>query len=65
MKQLKLSSIFIARKTIEEAKRYTPTKLFEIIGMLREYDMKSKGLDATGDVSQGDLYKELIYRILH
>lgn len=65
MKQLKLSSPFIARKTIEEARRYTPTKLFEIIGMLREYDMKSKGLDTTGEVSQGDLYKEMIYKILH
>ncbi len=65
MKHLKLSSLFIARKTIEEAKRYTPTKIFGIIGILREFDMKSKGLEASGEVSQGDLYKEMIYKILH
>jgi DNA polymerase III subunit delta len=65
MKHLKLSSPFIARKTIEEAKRYTPTKIFGIIGILREFDMKSKGLEASGEVSQGDLYKEMIYKILH
>jgi DNA polymerase III subunit delta len=65
MKALKLSSPFIARKTIEEAKRYNPTKLFEIIRMLREYDMKSKGLGTSGEVTEGDLYKEMIYKILH
>ena len=65
MKALRLSSPFIARKTIEEAKRYHPTKLFEIIRLLREFDMKSKGLETSGDVSEGDLYKELIYKILH
>jgi DNA polymerase-3 subunit delta len=65
MKRLNIASAFIARKTIDEAKRYTPTKIFEIIGLLREFDMKSKGVDASGDVSQEDLYKELIYKILH
>ena len=55
----------IARKFITEARRYHPTKIFEIIGILREYDLKSKGLDASGDVTQGDLLKEMIYKILH
>ncbi|MFA8433688.1 MAG: DNA polymerase III subunit delta [Marinifilaceae bacterium] len=46
------------------AKNYTPKKLVEIISLLREYDLKSKGV---GDVSssQGELLKELVYRILH
>ncbi len=65
MKALNIGSPFIAKKTIAEAKRYTPTKLFEIIGILRIYDMKSKGLEASGELSQGDIYKELIYKILH
>jgi DNA polymerase III subunit delta len=65
MKQLKIPFPNIARKTIEEARRYTPTKLFEIIGILREFDMKSKGLESSGEVTQSDLYKELIYKILH
>jgi DNA polymerase III subunit delta len=46
------------------SKKYPPAKLIEIIGLLKEYDLKSKGI---GDVSssEGDLLKELIYRILH
>lgn len=65
MKQLRIPSPYIAKKTIEEARRYTPTKIFEIIGILREFDMKSKGLDASGEVTQSELYKEMIYKILH
>lgn len=65
MAQLRIQNAFIAKKTIAEARRYTPTKLFEIIGILREYDMKSKGLESTGDVTDGELLKEMVYRILH
>ena len=65
MKQLRIPFPNIARKTIEEARRYTPTKIFEIFGILREFDMKSKGLDSSGEVTLGDLYKEMIYKILH
>lgn len=64
MSEFKLPGM-IARKFITEARRYNPTKIFEIIGILREYDMKSKGLDASGEVTQGDLLKEMIYKILH
>jgi DNA polymerase III subunit delta len=65
MKQLRIPFPNIAKKTIEEARRYTPTKIFEIFGILREFDMKSKGLDSSGEVTQSDLYKEMIYKILH
>jgi DNA polymerase-3 subunit delta len=46
------------------AKNYDPKKLVSIIALLREYDLKSKGI---GDVStkHGDLLKELIFKILH
>jgi DNA polymerase III subunit delta len=46
------------------SKRFTPAKLIEIISLLKEYDLKSKGI---GDVSSSevDLLKELVYRILH
>lgn len=65
MKQLKIPFPNLAKKTIEEARRYTPTKIFEIIGILREFDMKSKGVESSGGVTQSDLYKEMIYKILH
>ncbi len=56
---------FFAREYVDAAKRYTPTKLYEIMGILREYDMKSKGFNASTMVESGDLQKEMIYKILH
>lgn len=48
----------------EAAKRYNFDKLCQIISLLREYDLKSKGVDNVS-TSDGDLMKELIYKILH
>ena len=46
------------------ARNYSAAKIVRIVGLLREYDLKSKGM---GNVSStpGDLLKELIYKILH
>ncbi|MBN2213304.1 MAG: DNA polymerase III subunit delta [Bacteroidales bacterium] len=46
------------------AKSYSFLKIKQIISLLREYDLKSKGV---GNVSNtdGELLKELIYKILH
>lgn len=46
------------------AKLYPPLKLKGIISDLREYDLKSKGVDNTS-VSGGELLKELVFKILH
>ena len=46
------------------ARSYGRRKTFEIIGYLREYDLKSKGLNAV-NMEQGDLLKELVYKILN
>jgi DNA polymerase III subunit delta len=56
---------FIVRKYTDAARRYDTKKLFEIMGLLREYDLKSKGLESASGVSQGELLKEMIYQILH
>ena len=56
---------YAAKNMIIAAKKYTPTKLYEIIGILREYDMKSKGFEVSGMVDTADLQKEMIYKILH
>ncbi|WP_299581302.1 DNA polymerase III subunit delta [uncultured Sunxiuqinia sp.] len=55
---------YFVRSYIDAAKVYNPKKLVAIMGILREYDMKSKGM---GNVSSsaGDLQKEMIYKILH
>src|SRR5690606_37289948 len=56
---------FYIRKLLAAAKKYHPTKLYEIIGILREYDLKSKGMGVSTLIEPGDLQKEMIYKILH
>jgi DNA polymerase-3 subunit delta len=46
------------------AKKYNRNKLARIIGYLREYDTKSKGLNNTSTPT-GDLLQELVFKILH
>jgi DNA polymerase-3 subunit delta len=46
------------------AKSYNPKKTVEIISLLREYDLKSKGYNNVS-TSHGELLKELVYKILH
>jgi DNA polymerase-3 subunit delta len=46
------------------AGRYSATKLVEIIALLRTYDMRSKGWEGN-TVSDGELLKELVFKILH
>ncbi|RNL54505.1 DNA polymerase III subunit delta [Pedobacter jejuensis] len=47
------------------ARNYNTGKVFQIISLLREYDLKSKGLESSGNVDEGDLYKELVFKIIH
>ena len=56
---------YIAKLHIQAARKYSPTKLYEIMGILREYDLKSKGLDVSTMVESSELQKEMIYKILH
>ncbi len=60
---LKVSPYFISEYELA-AKNYNPRKTALIISWLREYDMRSKGF---GNLSanEGDLLKELVYKILH
>jgi DNA polymerase-3 subunit delta len=47
------------------ARLFTVQKTAMIISYLREYDVKSKGVDSTASVESGDLLKELVFKILH
>jgi DNA polymerase-3 subunit delta len=50
----------------QSAANYTSGKLTSIISLLREYDLKAKGVDSSGtSFPDGELMKELIFRILH
>jgi DNA polymerase III subunit delta len=57
-------SPFFTDNYVKAAKNYPIKKVVEIISILREYDMKSKGM---GNVTSptADLQREMIYKILH
>ncbi len=55
---------FIAKSYVAAARKYNPKKLYQIVGILRDYDMKSKGF-GNSSTTASDLQKELIYKILH
>ncbi len=46
------------------AKNYNTVKLKSIFSYLKEYDLKTKGVDNNG-VNNGELMKELMFKILH
>ena len=46
------------------ARNYEVRKLRDIIAILREYDQRAKGVDSAA-VEDGELMKEMIYKILH
>jgi DNA polymerase-3 subunit delta len=60
---LKVNPFFV--KDYESAAlKYNAKKTVQVISLLRTFDMKSKGFGDSG-TEQGDLLKEMIYRILH
>ena len=47
------------------ARNYDAFKVFTIFSYLREYDLKSKGVDSSGNITDGELLKELVFKIIH
>ncbi len=60
---LKIKQFFVPEYE-QAAKNFNAQKTAQVISWLREYDMRSKGF---GNVSadEGDLLKELVYKIMH
>lgn len=56
---------FVASSLINASKVFNPKKIAINIAIIHEYDLKSKGVGNTGAFSQGDLMKEMVYRLLH
>ena len=46
-------------------RNYTPQKLEQIFYLLEEYDLRSKGVNNTGGIKEGELMKEMVFRILN
>lgn len=47
------------------ARRFSKGKTFNIIGYIRQADARSKGIDYPTAANEADIWKELIYKILH
>ncbi|MBC7745020.1 MAG: DNA polymerase III subunit delta [Flavobacterium sp.] len=62
-RELGVSPYFV--KDYELAGRnFDKMKIFKVISYLREWDVKSKGVDA-GNTEAGELMKEMIFKIIH
>jgi DNA polymerase-3 subunit delta len=61
-RELGVSPYFIKDYEIA-ARNYNYAKTMQIISLLREYDLKSKGVDSNAE--NGELMKELAFKILH
>lgn len=60
---LKISPFFV-KDYAAAAKRYPAGKTFKIVGYFREIDARSKGVN-NPSAKDADLWKELIYKIMH
>jgi len=55
---------FVAGELTTATKAYNPKMIAANIAVLHEYDLKSKGIENSTS-SEGDLMKEMVYRLLH
>ena len=63
-RELGVAPFFV--KDYETAGRsFSKQKTFQIISYLRECDLKTKGVDASGNTEDGELMKELLFKIIH
>lgn len=62
MKTLKKSNLYAIGELKQQSARWNNSKVFNILGLLREYDGKSKGID-TGGLNDGELLRELLLKI--
>ena len=62
---LGLKSPWAARDYVAAMKRYSGVKTMQIIGEIRIADAKSKGIGSTSSTTNGEILRELVFKILH
>lgn len=62
--QLGLKNTWGVKDYITGMRNYSALQTMNIIGLIRKYDAKSKGVDSTSNADEG-LLRELIFQILH
>ena len=55
---------FVVKEYKMAANRYSLGKVIQCIAVLRDADLKSKGVEA-GSMSQEDLLKEMVFKLMH
>ena len=65
MKELNLRSSFQARDYLAAMRSYNAFKCIDIIALFRQYDARSKGIGSGASSNDGDLLKELVFKILY
>ena len=55
---------FFVKDYLNAARNYPPQTCIRNISVLREFDLKSKGYES-GEVSEKDLYREMIFKLMH
>jgi len=65
MQLLNLQWTFQAADYLLGIRNYTGKKVFDAIHEIRLADAKSKGFGATSTLTDGDIYKEMLYKIMH
>lgn len=61
---LKISPFFV-KDYADASSRYPLPKLASCIGYLHDADLRSKGVRNSGNVTEGEILKELIFKIIH
>ena len=56
---------FFVNDYLEAARNYSWVDCMNSIAVLREFDMKSKGYNSTSDISQKELYREMLYKLVN
>ena len=65
MQTLQLKWNFQIKDYMLGLRNYSAMKVFNAIHEVRLADAKSKGLGATSSTTTGDIYKEMLYKIMH
>lgn len=66
LKKLRLGSAFFLKEYRNAARNFNMPRTEMVLGLLKEYDLKSKGVDYnTVGKEDGALIKELVWKILH
>ena len=65
MQTLHLQWTFQATDYLLGIRHYTAKKVFDAIHEIRLAEAKTKGFGATSTLTDGDIYKEMLYKIMH